>query len=133
MTAMQATLTIRTLRLQLFLGWTAEERAQPQAIDVDIEWLFHEPPPACQTDELSDTLCYHRCVDTIKQFCEGQEFRLIEHFTARLSQNLVDQASQFASPTLISSLDRLIVTVHKPNPPVAGDLGAAVFRLEKKC
>jgi len=125
-----ATLTLQTLRLWLSLGWTDAERAQKQPVDLDLTWCFSAAPSACETDNLEDTLCYHRCLEVIQTICQDRSFRLVEHLAATLADRLWKQASSFASPTVQARIQGLVITVHKLKPPVNAPLAEAIFRYE---
>lgn len=74
-----SSIVLHRLEWKVNLGWSQEERAQPQTVFVDIKLLFKEPPKACTTDDLADTYCYDKLVQTIKTHIQSHEFRLIEH------------------------------------------------------
>ena len=51
-------LNIRSLELNLHLGWRNKERTDEQVVLLDMEIRFPSPPIACTTDDLQDTVCY---------------------------------------------------------------------------
>ncbi len=76
---MTARLKINQFELSLFLGWSAEERAEAQTIFLDIDLVFGEPPLACTTDNLNDTVCYFELTEKLRSQFTEKPFRLIEH------------------------------------------------------
>ena len=78
---MKIDLTLNQISLLVHLGWGEEEREVPQKIWVDISIQFSSLPVGCQTDELSDTVCYATLAKSLKKFCENRSFKLIEHLT----------------------------------------------------
>ena len=59
-------LTIRGISLPVRIGCSAEERLDPQAVEVDFTIRFETPPRGMVTDRLEDTVCYDTLVNTIK-------------------------------------------------------------------
>jgi len=76
------TLFINALELEVFLGWPTEERMRKQVIALDMEINLPEPPKACTSDHLDDTVCYHQLINTLRAKLGEKKFRLIEHITA---------------------------------------------------
>lgn len=76
---LEASLTIKKLEFSLNLGWGEKERAQKQNVFVDIQLFFSKPPKACETDELSDTVCYDTLIQQLKNKIQAKEFCLVEH------------------------------------------------------
>jgi 7,8-dihydroneopterin aldolase/epimerase/oxygenase len=72
-------LQIKQLELMVHLGWPEEERKEKQQIYIDIDIFFPEPPKACETDSLDDTICYDELIKKIKHKIDAQSFKLIEH------------------------------------------------------
>ncbi len=70
-------LSLNGLRLKVHLGCSEEERRVPQFVRFEILLRFKTPPLGCQTDQLSDTVCYAQISDILRTACEG-EFQLIE-------------------------------------------------------
>jgi dihydroneopterin aldolase len=74
-------LYIRSLELNLNLGWRSKERGSEQAVFMDMEIRFKEIPEACTTDNLKDTICYAELIEKIRAHTEAKQYRLIEHLT----------------------------------------------------
>ena len=77
-------LSINKLRLEVHLGWTDEERAKPQPVEVSVFIRFPEPPPATKTDALSDTVCYAAICECLQGLVREHRYKLIEHLTAEI-------------------------------------------------
>ena len=77
-------LIIKDLKLKINLGVTAKERKKKQQVLVSIKINFSYPPKACETGEISDTVCYDTLTQEIKKFCRHKEFTLIENLGMRL-------------------------------------------------
>jgi dihydroneopterin aldolase len=113
-------LEFRGARLEVRLGCSAEERATPQAVDLDLAVRFRELPSACESDELEDTLCYAELIDAAREVCAGREFHLVE----RLAHELFGRLR-----TLIPNDAELWLRATKLNPPVSGLSGGVAFSL----
>jgi dihydroneopterin aldolase len=111
-------------RLRVHLGWSDEERAQPQAVDVAIRIEFAAPPPACRTDVLADTVSYVDLIERAQATCGARPFRLIEHLAHALSADL---------RSLLPTGAALELTVSKPYPPVSWQNEGVHFTLRLEC
>lgn len=80
----RSSLVIDNLKLRLHLGVTAKERAKKQAALITAKIDFANLPLACETGDISDTLCYDTLVQKIKKFCHKKEFTLIENLGMQL-------------------------------------------------
>lgn len=116
---MQAsTLHVRGLRLVVHLGWGDEERRHPQPIDLDLRIQFAERPPACESDELSGTVCYDKLCEKIRGHCSSKPFRLIE----RMAFEIHELLSKDLPPG-----SQLCVKVTKLKLPIEGLTGGVSF------
>ena len=118
MQKIESRLTLSPLKLSVKLGHSAEERAMAQTVEAEIKIRFATTPLACQSDALTDTLCYHQLTTALQAYCQQRTFKLIE----MLTQQLYTQIKQF-SPLI----DALSVTVYK-NPPLS-HLACCAFTL----
>ena len=80
----QTGLRVQGLEVAIHLGWPDNERKDAQSVFLDIEIDFFQPPLACQTDELQDTLCYAALARQIKEATRGHYFHLIEHLAREI-------------------------------------------------
>lgn len=88
---MHSELHIHNLELYLNLGWRNKERAQEQAVLLDIDFYFPAPPKACNTDNLEDTICYAKLIEEIRTTISAKHYRLIEHVSADIYQLVKQQ------------------------------------------
>lgn len=86
LTHKQASIQLRGIKLNCHLGWSAEERANKQAVFLDVVLRFNQPPKAAITDDLQDTHCYDTLIKHITAATEKQEYRLIERLAAHVYQ-----------------------------------------------
>lgn len=118
-------LNIADIRLWVRLGCTAEERARPQMVSLDVAIHFGQELPACRSDNLNDTVCYQRVVDVIKQALETHEFALIEHMAHAAHEAL-------RAGLNVSLIQAVQVSVCKVSPPVPDIHGGVTFTLERE-
>jgi dihydroneopterin aldolase len=102
-------LTIRGISLPIRLGCSADERRNPQPVEIEVSIRFDGPPPGVVTDRLEDTVCYAVLVDAIKGTVADREFSLIEHLASEIFNSL---------RRMVESRHRLRVTVLKVAPPI---------------
>lgn len=113
-----AVLSFDAARLDVRIGVTAEERAKPQPIDLSVRVGFLEAPPGCQTDQLSDTVCYEKLVLRARKYIQKKEFFLIERLAFELHQDL---------HSAIVGDAELWLSVQKIHPPVENLAGGVRF------
>jgi dihydroneopterin aldolase len=107
-------------RLSVRLGCGAEERAIAQAVDLDVAVRFAEPPPACESDKLADTVCYAELIAAARAHVAGREFQLVE----RLAHELLGVFRPLVPPGA-----ELWLRVTKLRPPVAELSGGVAFSI----
>ena len=112
------------MRLWVSLGCTPEEIANPQPVDVEIKIQLRNEPIGCQSDCLSDVICYKMTVDKVIEATKSRTFHLIEHLAATIFTAVVEAiAPQEGS---------LEITVEKPNHPIPHVNKPMVFRLHRR-
>ncbi len=107
-------------RLSVRLGCGAEERATPQAVDLDLAVRFAELPAACESDKLEDTVCYADLIAVARETVARREFHLVE----RLAHELLAALRPLVPPGA-----ELWLRVTKLRPPVADLSGGVAFSL----
>lgn len=65
--------------MPVYLGVTDEERHAPQHVSLDVAMWFANPPKACMTDHINDTICYAGIITAVQNNIGDRPFRLIEH------------------------------------------------------
>ena len=103
---MKSSLTLKTLTLEVNLGWPTDERTKKQTVAIDVKINFPKPPEACISDQLADTCCYDSLIATIKTQLISRNFRLIEH--------LAHEIYQIAKQSLPNHADISIRVTKKP-------------------
>ncbi|MHC4732542.1 MAG: dihydroneopterin aldolase [Planctomycetota bacterium] len=113
-------MAVEDLHLRVRLGCTESERATPQGVALGLSIRFAEPPLACRSDRLADTVCYAALAEAAKKCCAGREFQTVE----RLAHDLYEQLAALLPP---GAALRLRVT--KLRPPVRGLRGGVSFTI----
>jgi len=81
-----ASLAINQLELHVHLGWHNDERSNLQKVLLDIGISFEQPPKACDTDQLEDSICYAKLIDKLHDYLKNKQYALIEHLSKDLHQ-----------------------------------------------
>lgn len=77
----ESKLTLHRIELTVFLGWPASERKTAQTVLLDIDFHFPAFLKACETDELTDTICYADLIPQLQTYINAQSYKLLEHLT----------------------------------------------------
>ncbi|WP_010597788.1 dihydroneopterin aldolase [Rickettsiella massiliensis] len=105
-------LAIEALAIEVKLGVPEAERAVPQTVLVAIQFQFIEPPAACFSDQIEETICYATLTKRLQTFCESRTFCLLETLSYQLYQYLkTDLLSNLSKQKINISLR---VTKHPP-------------------
>jgi len=107
---MSGCLKVHNLRMEVRLGCSAEERQTPQAVEWNLQLFWKNLPMACESDSLSDTICYDELTKTIAAVCSSGEYKLIEHLAFKALQSIRPQ---------LKSLARVFIAVRKLQPPIS--------------
>ena len=111
---------IRDLRLNARLGCSVEERSVPQEIRVSVEFRFSQCPKGAVSDDLTDTICYARVSEVLREHLRNREYCLVEKMAADFHRNL---------QPIVEGRAEISLSVHKVRPPVEGLLGGVEYRV----
>jgi dihydroneopterin aldolase len=123
--ATSSTLSVPVITLWPRLGLSDEERSSPQEISVAVEVTFADLPPACTSDQIEGTLCYHTLLNRFQAFIAERSFKLIEHLGSTLGY-IVEQ--EILARNLGKAKAR--VSIHKLKVPVDELPEGAKFAIE---
>jgi dihydroneopterin aldolase len=101
-------------------GVSAEERAEPQPIEVDLALRLDLSRPAA-TDELADTINYSTLFDLARAIVEERSFHLLEGLAAAIADAVLA-----AHP-----VDDVEVRVRKPKAPLPGAFETVEVRIRR--
>lgn len=79
MSLLVSRLSVRQIELWVYLGWPKTERQEKQRILLDIDFTFSNPPKACETDQLDETICYAEVIEKLEKYLQNKEYKLLEH------------------------------------------------------
>jgi len=112
-----------TLRNMVFYGYhgvfaAEKELGQHLEIDVEVEGDF---TCAGHTDDLAQTVNYVNLYNVVKELVEKGSFNLIEALGTGIAERILENFE----------VDRVIVRVRKPHPPLGGIVAASEFEIVK--
>jgi dihydroneopterin aldolase len=70
------------------VGVTAEERAEPQRLSIDLEFLVDSRVPA-RTDSIRDAIDYSRVAAAVAEVCAKQPYHLIETIAESIAERVL--------------------------------------------
>ena len=114
-------ITLRGMRLRARLGVSADERATPQPVEVDLVLRLSLERPS-RTDDLADTVDYGALFVTTQAVVEGREFNLIEGLAGAVADAVL------ADPRL----EDVEVRVRKPKAPLPGAFETVEARIRRR-
>ena len=93
-------------------GVYAEERERGQDFVVDAT-LFLQTARAAASDDVADTIHYGEAAERIAEIVAGEPMNLLETLAERIAHDLLGRGA----------VERVAVTVHKPQAPISQPLG----------
>lgn len=105
---------INNIRCYGYTGFLAEERTLGQWFNVNLT-LWLDLAPACQSDELEDTLDYRNAIDIVKKIMKNSKYALVE----RLAGAIADEILQ------LNLVEKVRVKLSKLAPPIP-DFGGQI-------
>ncbi len=119
---MNGQLILEKLNLAVKLGYSAEERSQPQWVSVKIKLSFPHLPAACIDDNLNNTLCYASLSEALQRFCDERSFKLIEALAYQLYQFLKNKTFEIMQ-------ERIAIFLYISKNPQLPNLEQASFSI----
>ncbi|MCB0308475.1 MAG: dihydroneopterin aldolase [Bdellovibrionales bacterium] len=116
-------LIIGPFRVNTSLGCEDEEHHILQEVEFTLTISFEHEPKSCESDLLSETVCYASVCQAIQSVASSRHFNLIEHLAKVCVTRLKSIVPNDATLTLI---------VHKLKPPVQNLVGGAKFEMTMK-
>ncbi|MDA0781705.1 MAG: dihydroneopterin aldolase [Rickettsiales bacterium] len=111
-------ISLEGLLLKVNIGITEQERDIPQDIKISLKFFYKDFPSGCNTDNIADTVCYHKIADIVTSYCKSNKVKLLEYLCLGLHRKI----------RLIAPEDVVIwIRVEKCNPPIDGMLGGTSF------
>lgn len=101
-------------------GVFEHEKINGQEFIVDLE-ITYQATEAIKTDEISDALDYGKIVNLVKALIENTKRDLIEVLADEIAETLLN----------LDLVSQVVVTLHKPQAPVAVKVADIAVRIEK--
>lgn len=111
---------IRGLRVETRVGWTDEERAQPQAVLVDLD-VGIDASVSARSDELGDTVDYAAVISEVARHVSSREERLLERLAAEVAEIV----------SAMNGVKSVSVEIAKEVVPVPEEVGRVAVRVER--
>lgn len=111
---------ISGLRVLTRLGWTDDERAEPQAVLVDLD-LEIDASRSSGSDDLADTVDYAAVVSEVSAYVSSRETRLLERLAAEIAELV----------SAMNGVKRVSVEIAKEVVPVPEEVGRVAVHVER--
>ena len=108
------------LRVETRIGWTAEERATPQFVLVDLD-VEADLTPSSGSDDLGDTIDYASVISEVSAYVARQDVRLLERLAG-------DVAGMVAA---MNGVKRVTVEIAKEVVPVPEEVARVAVRVAR--
>jgi dihydroneopterin aldolase len=114
--------SLQALCVNVHLGCSDSERVVAQEVRFDLQLSFHKPPPACDSDQLSETICYGELSEIIKKTAKYKAFNTVEHLSMQVYKAVRNKIPKDVI---------VFLRTHKTKPPIDDLLGGAVFEFQE--
>lgn len=121
MAAVSDRITVHGMRFMGRHGVTAEERAEPQPLEVDVVLRLDLSRPAA-SDDLADTVDYAAVFVLVRQVVEGRSFHLLEALAGAIAEAVL----------ATFRVDEVETRVRKPKAPLPGAFDTVEVRLRRR-
>lgn len=112
-------LSIKDLKLDVYIGVSEQERAATQLILVDMSIKFSSKPRAMDIDSIEGTICYDNLITSVLSKYNFQEFKTVEYLAGQLQESI---------KLMLTDGELISLEVHKK--PVIKDFhGVASFKV----
>lgn len=111
---------ISGLRVETRVGWTDEERAEPQAVLIDLDVETDAGAPAA-SDDLGDTIDYGAVIAEVAEYVGGRETKLLERLAAEVAETIAAR----------NGVKRVTVEIAKEVVPVPQEVTRVAVRIAR--
>ncbi|MFN8622868.1 MAG: dihydroneopterin aldolase [Chloroflexota bacterium] len=115
-------ITLRGMRFEGCHGWSEEERALPQELEVDLV-VEADLAAGGRSDDVADTIDYGPLVERCRAVVEDRSFRLLEAIAAAIADSVLTSATRATAVT---------VRVRKLAVPLDADLDWAEVEIRRE-
>jgi FolB domain-containing protein len=99
------TITIQDLGVLCRIGVPEEERAKPQRLLITVE-MSGDFSKSCLSDDLTETINYHRVALRITDLCQNTSFKLIERLGHEIAHTI---QSEFGAQEITIEVKKFIL------------------------
>ncbi|CUS89926.1 dihydroneopterin aldolase [Candidatus Kryptobacter tengchongensis] len=120
-----STIGIIRIKNAIFYGYHGVHSSEQNSggrFEVDVE-LHCDISEATVTDSLNSTIDYEQVYNFLKNLITERKFYLIESLASKIAQGLIEK---------FDKVQKVIVKVRKPSPPVGGVVDCVEVELEVK-
>lgn len=120
-----STIGIIRIKNAIFYGYHGVHSSEQNSggrFEVDVE-LYCDVSEATMTDSLSSTIDYEQVYSFLKSLITEKKFYLIESLASKIAHGLIER---------FDKVQKVIVKVRKPSPPVGGVVDCVEVELEVK-
>ncbi|MDB2414796.1 dihydroneopterin aldolase [Rickettsiales bacterium] len=114
----RSVISTNKLRLKMNIGVGEDERKTPQDMDISFKFFYKNPPKACQSDDINDTICYDNVIKIIKNCCCNKTYKLLEYTAYQLYKAIREETAEDI---------KIWIRVEKCNPPIDEVMGSTSF------
>lgn len=111
---------ISGLRVATRVGWSDEERAEPQFVLVDLD-LETDVAASAASDDLSDTVDYAAVIAEVARYVSARETRLLERLAGEIAGIVA----------AMNGVKRVTVEIAKEVVPVPEEVGRVAVHVER--
>lgn len=87
---MQYILEIPTIQLLVAIGYSSEERAIKQPINIGIVIKYKKEPLICDSDNIEEGICYDTLTKLIVEYTQKSSFKTIEKLAKSIFSKIED-------------------------------------------
>lgn len=112
---------VKNLKIFAFHGVNPEEKEDGQNFVFDITAYLDLNEP-CKSDDVNDTVSYAKIIKSVTRIATGEKNDLLERVVQRVADGL------FAD---FSKIQKLKITLKKPEAPIKADFGYVAVEIER--
>ncbi len=102
-------------------GLTEQERQQGQEFEVDAE-VFMDLKPAGQSDDINDSVDYHKLFTQIEEIVTEKKYFLLEALAEKIAAGILDN----------QVIEKVVIRVRKISPPIAGQIKSSGVEVSRE-
>ncbi len=113
---------VKDLKLFCYHGVNPEEKVDGQNFVFDIEAFLDLGLP-CKSDNVDDTVSYAKIIKTVRRIAQSEKNDLLEYVAQRVVDALFEE---------FAKVDKIILTLKKPEAPINADFQYVAVQIERE-